>query len=299
VTPEGRSYPPGQYPQATPQQITPGYLSTMGIPLLAGREFTTADRAESMPVVIVSKRLAEMFWPNENPVGRRMKVSAQSLPFMTVVGVVGDFRSRGFDDTPEPTFYVPYDQTGVSGYYQPPALSIVLRTRGEPALLASSLRDAVRALDRTVPVSNIRTMEQILGTSVANRRFSTMLLAGFATLALVLAGIGTYGVISYGVTQRSFEIGVRMALGAGERSVLVLVMSEGLRMSVIGLGVGLVASIGLGRGIRALLVGVPIVDAPTLLVASAALLAVALVACIIPARRAMTVSPVAVMRGDG
>jgi ABC-type antimicrobial peptide transport system permease subunit len=126
-----------------------------------------------------------------------------------------------------------------------------------------------------------------------------MLLAGFATLALVLAGIGTYGVISYGVTQRSFEIGVRMALGAGERSVLVLVMSEGLRMSVIGLGVGLVASIGLGRGIRALLVGVPIVDAPTLLVASAALLAVALVACIIPARRAMTVSPVAVMRGDG
>jgi len=298
VTQEGHPYPPGQAPQATPQQITPGYLGTMGIPLLAGRDFTAADRAGSVPVVIVSKRLGELFWPNENPIGRRMRVSSE-LPFMTVVGVVGDFRSRGFDDTPEPTFYLPYSQTGVSGFYQPSALSIVLRTRGDPTLLAASLRDAVHALDRTIPVSNIRTMEEIVGTSVANRRFSTMLLAGFAALALLLAGIGTYGVISYGVTQRSFEIGVRMALGAGERSVLALVMSEGLRMSVIGLGLGLVASVALGRGIRALLVGVPVVDAPTLLVASGMLLAVALIACVIPARRATTVSPIAVIRGQG
>jgi putative ABC transport system permease protein len=140
-------------------------------------------------------------------------------------------------------------------------------------------------------------MEQIVGISIANRRFSTALLAGFAALALLLAGIGTYGVISYGVSQRRFEIGVRMALGAGERSVLTLVMSEGLRMSVVGLGLGLVASVALGRGLRALLVGVSPIDAPTLFVASCALLTVALLACLIPARRATTVSPVTVIRG--
>jgi ABC-type antimicrobial peptide transport system permease subunit len=159
------------------------------------------------------------------------------------------------------------------------------------------MRDAVHALDRTAPVSEIRTMEQIVGISVANRRFTTALLAGFAVLALLLAGIGTYGVISYGVSQRSFEIGVRMALGAGERSVLALVMSEGLRMSAVGLGLGLVASIALGRGLGALLVGVSPIDVPTLFVASCALLTVSLLACLIPARRATTVSPITVIRG--
>lgn len=295
--PEGRVFPPGQIPDAVPQEISPGYIRAMGLTLIAGRDFSSSDRAGSTPVVIVSKGLAKFFWPNEDPLGKRMKLGTPEKPWMTVVGVVSDIRARGFDDTPEPTMYFAYAQSANSGYYQPRAMSLVVRTAADPAALATPMRDAVHALDRTAPVSEIRTMEQIVGISVANRRFSTALLAGFAVLALLLAGIGTYGVISYGVSQRSFEIGVRMALGAGERSVLALVMSEGLRMSAVGLGLGLVASIALGRGLGALLVGVSPIDVPTLFVASCALLTVSLLACLIPARRATTVSPITVIRG--
>ena len=297
VLPEGRPFVPGQSPQAVPQQITPGYVRAMGLTLLTGRDFTSADRTETAPVVIVSKRLADLFWPNESAIGRRMKLGNPTMPWMTVIGVVSDIRSRGFGDTPEPTMYFAYAQSGKTGYFQPRAMSLVVRASSDPASLATAMRDAVHALDRTVPVSDVRTMEQIVGISIADRRFSTALLAGFAVLALALAGIGTYGVISYGVTQRSFEIGVRIALGAGDRSVLALVMSEGLRMSILGLGLGLVASIALGRALRALLVGVSAIDLPTLLMASLALVSVALLACIIPARRATTVSPITVMRG--
>jgi predicted lysophospholipase L1 biosynthesis ABC-type transport system permease subunit len=193
--------------------------------------------------------------------------------------------------------YFAYAQTGKTAYSQPRAMALVIRTTGDPASIAPAVRSAVRRLDPTVPVAHERTMGQIVGISVADRRFSTALLAGFAALALLLAGIGIYGVISYGVTQRHFEIGVRIALGAGDRSVLALILSEGLRMSLIGLGVGVIASLALGRAIRAMLVDVPAIDLPTLAVASAALLAVALLAAFVPARRATTVSPIAIMRG--
>jgi predicted permease len=299
VHPEGRAFVPGQMPEAVPQQISAGYLRAMGLSVLAGRDFATDDRLGSEPVVIVSKSLADRFWPNEHAVGKRLKLGNPSAPWLNVVGVVSDIRSRGFGDTPEPTMYFAYDQTSQVAYFQPSALSIVIRTRGEPTTIAPALRAAVRELDRTVPVSSIRTMDAIVGISVADRRFSTALLAGFAALALLLAGVGTYGVISYGVTQRSFEIGVRIALGAGDRSVLALVMSEGLGMSVAGLALGLVASAGLGRGIRSLLVGVSAIDVPTLISAATALLVVAFLACLIPARRATSVSPLTVMRGDG
>jgi putative ABC transport system permease protein len=295
--PEGRAFVPGQMPGVVPQQMTPGAIRAMGLTLHAGRDFAAGDGLASAPVVIVSRSLAERFWPNESALGKRMKLGNPSAPWMTVVGVVSDIRSRGFGDTPEPTMYFSYAQSGRTGYYEPLAMSVLLRTRGDPSRLADAVRTAVRALDRTVPVSNVRTMEQIVGISVADRRFSAALLAGFAALALLLAGIGTYGVISYGVTQRHFEIGVRIALGAGQRSVLALVMSEGLRMSVVGLAVGLAASVALGYGIRALLVGVSVIDVPTLVAASLALLLVALVACLVPARRATTVSPITVMRG--
>jgi putative ABC transport system permease protein len=298
VYPEGRVFVPGQMPSAVPQTITPGYLRAMRLPLIAGRDFAPTDRPDATPVVIVSKRLADLFWPNENPVGKRMKLGSPNMPWMTVVGVVGDIHARGFGDTPEPTMFFAYAQSGKTGYFQPPAMSLVIRTTGDPAAVTSALRNAVRALDRTVPVANVRTLEEIVGISIADRRFSTALLAGFALLALLLAGIGTYGVISYGVSQRSFEIGVRIALGAGERSVLALVMSEGLRMSVAGLALGLIASVALGRGLRSLLVGVSMIDAPTLLVASVALVLVALLACLVPARRATMMSPIVVMRGE-
>jgi putative ABC transport system permease protein len=298
VRPEGRDFAPGQSPEATPQWATPGYFRTMGIPILAGREFEPADQPETTPVIIVSKRLADRFWPNENALGRRVRLGNPTAPWLTVVGVVGDIRSHGFAEPPEPMMYFAYAQSAKTSYYQPSAMGLILRTNGDPSLLATPLRQVVQGLDPMVPVSEVRTMDQITGTSVANRRFSTALLAGFAALALLLAGIGTYGVIAYGVTQRSFEIGVRIALGAGERSVLALVLSEAMRLCAIGIVLGLVGSAVVGRGLRALLVGVSPVDLPALLIASAALMVVALLACLVPARRALAIDPIAVMRAE-
>jgi predicted permease len=287
----------GRNPQLTPQWTTPNYFRTMGIPVLAGREFEPTDQPEATPVVILSRRAADVFWPNETPIGRRVKLAGPTAPWLTIVGIVGDIRSHGVAEPTEPMIYFPYAQSAKSSYWQPSAMSLLIRTSGDPATAAAPLRQIVRSLDRMIPVFYVRPMDQVVGISIANRRFSTALLAGFGALALLLAGIGTYGVIAYGVTQRSFEIGVRIALGAGDRSVLALVLSEGLRMCALGIGLGILASAIVGRGLRALLVGVSPVDVPALMVASAALVVVAMLACWIPARRAMAVDPISVIRG--
>jgi putative ABC transport system permease protein len=211
--------------------------------------------------------------------------------------MVDDIRSHGMAEPTEPMIYFAYAQSAKTAYWQPSAMAVLIRTTGDPATAAGPLRDIVHSLDRMIPVFYVRPMDQLVGISIANRRFSTLLLAGFGALALVLAGIGTYGVIAYGVTQRSFEIGVRIALGAGERSVLALVLSEGLRMCIIGIVLGLFVSAIVGRGLRALLVGVSPLDVPALMVASVALLVVAVLACLVPARRALAVDPISVMRG--
>ncbi len=283
------------WPSAVPQQATPGYLKAIGLTLISGRDFTTEDREGSLPVAIVSERFAAVAFPGVNPLGKRFKLGGPG-PWMTIVGVVRDIRSRGFDDTPEPTMYFPFAQTASSAYFMPRSMSILLRVDGNPESIAPSLREIVRSLDRNVPLSDVRTLESVVGTSVSSRRFNTGLLAGFASLALVLAGIGTYGVISFAVSQRSHEIGVRMALGAEHRSVLMLVMSEGLRLCIVGVGIGLTTSIAVGQAIRALLVGVPPFDVLTLAVTAVLLIAVGALASALPARRAMSVSPTDTLR---
>jgi putative ABC transport system permease protein len=301
--PEGRAYGSGSdnsadQPSAVPQQVTPGYFSAAGIPLKAGRQFTAADRDGTEPVAIVSAEMAKETWPGDNPIGKRFRVgSGTELPLMTVVGVAGDIRARGFTDTPEPTMYFPHAQSGRTTFFMPRGMSLVIRTNGSPISLASPVRQAVRALDPAAPVSEVRTMEEVVGTSVATRRFSTSLLTGFAILALVLAGIGTYGVIAYGVAQRTYEIGVRMALGAERSSVVRLVMIEGIRMCALGLAIGLGGSVAIARAMRALLVDVPAVDAPSLMGTSVLLCVVALLASAIPAWRALGVSPTEALRG--
>ena len=193
--------------------------------------------------------------------------------------------------------YFSFAQSGTSAFFTPRNVTILARTTGDPLTLSSSLQSIVHALDKTAPVSEIRTLEQVVGTSVSTRRFNTALLAGFALLALILAGIGTYGVISYGVTQRSFEIGVRMALGAEDRSVVALVMSEGMRLAVLGLIAGLALSVAVARAMRALLIGVSTLDVPSLVITAVMLIVVATAATLLPARRALRVSPLDVMRG--
>jgi putative ABC transport system permease protein len=294
---EGRSYTMGSVPTAVPHHVTPGYFAAMGQRILAGRDFARSDRADAPYVAIVSSRFARTHWPGEDAIGQRFHVMGGNTPFMTVVGVVSDVRARGFDDTAEPTMYFPYDQAPKTAMYAPRAMALAVRADVTPMSLEGALRSSVRALDRTTPVSEVRTLADVVGTSVASRKFSTELLLAFAALALALAGIGTYGVISYGVSQRTYEIGVRMALGAERRTVLFLVLSEGMQMCLIGLGIGIVGSIAAATAIRAMLVGVSPVDVPTLALVCVVLMGVAVAASLLPAWRAMEVSPTEALRG--
>jgi predicted permease len=293
--PEGGNYPDGRWPLAEPQQATPGYFEAIGIPIIAGRGFIASDAASAPLVAVVSKSFAQLAWPGKNAMGQRFRLGGDS-PSITVIGIAGDIQARGFGDRPEPTMYFAHAQAGKSAYYTARSMALIVRVAGDPDLFAASLRNVVHSIDRNVPVSEVRTLQQVVGTSVSTRRFNTALLAGFAALALLLAGIGTYGVISYGVTQRSFEIGVRMALGAEHRSVFALVMSEGMRLTIVGLGMGLVVSAGAGRAIRSMLVGIPPVDAPSLILTAVLLIVVATVASAVPARRALRVSPLDALR---
>ena len=294
--PESGNYPDGQWPSAVPQQITPGYLAAAGQPLRDGRDVLPTDGPDAPLVALVSESFAKLAWPGRRAVGRRFRLGGDS-PYTTVVGVVADIRAGGFTGTPEPAMYFPHAQAMHNAYFLPRAMAVLLRTTGDPARLAPAVRAAVRALEPSAPVSEVRTLEAVVATSVASRRFSTSLLAAFAALALLLAGIGTYGVISYGVSQRAFELGVRMALGAERGTVLRLVVIEGLRMCAVGLAVGLAGSVLVARAIRAMLVGVSPVDLPTLGGVCVVLLGVAVLASLVPARRAMGVDPTAALRG--
>jgi putative ABC transport system permease protein len=295
--PDGRTYHDydGRWPSAVPQQVTPGYFEAAGIRMIAGRDFTNADQAGASLVAVVSEKFAELAWPSQNAIGKRFGLGPD---FLTVVGVVADIRQRGYGDIPEPTMYFPHAQSAQSAYYMPVAMSLLVRTAGDPMAFVPAIRAAVRRLDANVPVSEVRTLDYIVGTSVANRRFSTSLLLGFAALALLLAGIGTYGVMSYGVAQRRFEIGVRMALGAERHRVVSMVLREGALLAVIGLGIGLGGALVIGRLIRSLLVGVSPFDAPTFVAVAIVLVLVALLAALVPARRASGVSPVDALRSD-
>jgi predicted permease len=294
---EGTSYdrlPKG--PTAVPQKVTTGYFKAMGMPIVAGRDFSSDDRPGGPYVAIVSKALGRELWGDADPLGKRFRMGGGST-FMTVVGVVNDTRSRGFDDTPEPTMYLPYPQTREAAYTMPASMNLVVRTAGDPLAIARQVKAIVTSLDATIPVSNVRTLEQVVGTSVANRRFSTALLGAFAALALVLAGIGIYGVISYGVSERRFEIGVRMALGAERGVVLASVLGDGVRMAVVGVVVGIAGSVAVARVLRSMLVGVPAVDLVTFGIVAVCLVAVAAVASLAPARRATEVSAMEALRG--
>ena len=185
----------------------------------------------------------------------------------------------------------PHAQTRTSAYFMPRAMSLVIRTSGDPVLVGNRVRAIVKELNPAIPVSEVRTLEQVVGTFVANRRFSTALIAAFAALALALAGIGIYGVISYGVSERTYEIGVRIALGAERSSVLALVVQDGVRMALVGAVIGLAGALAMARAIQSLLVGVSTVDVATMVIVRGALAAVVVVASVVPARRALGVSP--------
>jgi predicted permease len=285
-------------PSAMPQKVTPGYFEAMGIRVLRGRSFTDADRAQAPLVAVVNETMEKRLWAGKSAIGGTVKMLAEEAPWATVVGVVRDVRSQGFLNEVPATMYFPQAQAGRTAWYVPSQMWIVARTRGEPAAIASSVRAIIREIEPSTPIATVQTMDEAVAASVASRRFTTSLIAGFAVIAVLLAGLGVYGVITYSVNQRQFEMGIRMALGATPSHVVNQILGEGLWTGAIGAAIGLVAAWGATRLLTATLVDVKPGDPLTLSVVTLVLLTVALLAAWIPARRASAVDPAKTIRAE-
>lgn len=292
------------------QQASPRFFRTLGIPLTIGRQFNEQDIDGALPVVIISESMAKRYWPDQDPLGRRIKWGNKEFgsPWMSVVGVVGDVRMRGLDTPPKPTLYVPHLQLGepvktLAGVTlrdlmadDARSIDLAVRSASGASGLASAIREAVWAVDPNQPVTRVKTMEQVLADTMVVQRFSTWLLTGFAGIALALAAAGIFGVISYSVSQRTHEIGIRMALGANRSDVMKLVVGRGMVPALAGLGIGISGAIALTRLMSSLVFRVSVTDPVTFGVVASLLLIVAIAACYVPARRAANVDPIEALR---
>src|ERR1043165_1978766 len=306
---EGRPDPPqGQHQQAATRAVSNDYFRTMQIPLRKGRFFSNADARVALPLirwfeqqpfpehfndpqpvpaVIINETMARIYFPNEDPLGKRLRVVLS--PWMTVIGVIGDVHHNGLNVAPNPEIYLAESQEPQS------SLAVMARTSGDPLQLAGAAREQVKAIDKDLPVT-VTTMDQIFSDSVAGQRFNTSLLGIFAAVALLLAMIGVFGVINYSVAQRTHEIGIRIALGAQRGDVFKLVVGQGLVLALVGIALGAVGAFALTRLIAGLLYGVSPTDGPTFVMVSLIVSAVAFLACYLPARRATKVDPLVALR---
>jgi putative ABC transport system permease protein len=274
-------------PLADFRVISPTYFQLMGIPVLQGRALSTTDQADKQRVVVINQAFADRYWPGENPLGRRLRTDED---WLTVVGIVGNIRQSGLDQEAAPHVYAPYWQTPVA------RTGVLVRTTVEPLSLVAALRQQVLALDASQPIYNIHTLEELIAGSLAARRLNLLLLGVFALIALVLAAVGIYGVISYAVAQRQHEIGIRLALGAQRRDVLTLIIKQGMTPVVVGMGIGMAGTLLLTRGLATLVAGIGATDPLTLTGIAVLLGLVALLACYFPARRASNVDPLVALR---
>ncbi|HET9180433.1 MAG TPA: ABC transporter permease [Terriglobia bacterium] len=290
---EGGTRPPGF--MVDKPCVSPGYFRVMGIPLLRGREFTEEDTATAPGVVIVSESVARTLWPGKDPIGKRISMEDEPGPkdWLTVVGIVGDIKQQGLAKKSEPAIYQPYSQAANPFFLS--HMTFVVRTALPPESVAGSLRAVLRNVDKNQPVS-IASMNSVIAVTTAEPRFQTRLLTTFALMALVLTIVGIYGVLAYSVAQRTHEIGIRVALGAQKRDVLGMVIGQGLKLALIGVAIGVAGALALTRFLASLLYGVKPTDPLTFVAVSLTLIAVALVACYIPARRAAKVDPMVALR---
>jgi len=281
---------PAEAPSAERYGISPEYLRAMGIPVLRGRSFSDEDTAGKPLVVLIGATLAKRYWPNEDPIGKRVRLGDSTGPLRTIVGIVGDVDHQGLDAPPDIQVYTPQAQ------FTDSFMQLVVRTKVDPASLTAAVRNEIRAVDADIPVYQIATMRQLVSSSVAQRRFTLVLIAAFAAIALLMSAIGIYGVMSYAVSQRTQEIGIRVALGAQTRDVLKLVLNRGMALAGAGVAVGLAGAFALTRLMEGMLFGIRATDPLTFAGVALLLILVALLACYIPARRATRVDPMVALR---
>jgi putative ABC transport system permease protein len=282
---------PGEQPVTQTFVIAQGYFAAMGIPLVRGRTFDTRDRDGASLVTIVNQELASRYFPGEDPVGKRLHIMwGRPEANYEIVGVVGSIRHVALEKAPEPAVFLA-NQQEPSG-----ASNLVIRSSGDPMRLVPAIRSEIRAIERDIPISEVRTMDQYLARSVGQPRFNLTLIGTFAALALLLAAVGLFGVISYSVAQRTQEIGIRRALGAADGRVVAMVLKEGMMLASAGVVLGLAGAFALTRFLESLLFGTTPTDAATFASVATLLVTITLVACYLPARRAARVDPMVALR---
>ena len=284
--------PPGQEVEANIRTVNDTYFQTLGVPLLAGRMFDESDKTGSQDVVIIGKSVADKVFPGRDPVGRKIKYTALDSEALLIVGVVGDVKITGLDQAIKPVLYYPFRQSASI------FANLVVRTKGDPTVLANAVRSEVRNIEPGAAILNVNSMDEMISQTPASfmRRFPALLISIFAAVALLLASIGIYGVVSYSVSQQTHFIGIRMALGASPTDILKMVMKQGVVLALLGVGIGVTAAFGLMRLLRDLLFEVKTTDVSTFVFVSAVLFVVALLACFLPARRATKVDPLVALR---
>jgi putative ABC transport system permease protein len=287
---EGRVYPKAHGDNADFRQATPGLLSALRIPVISGRWFNATDTATAPGTAVVNQEFARKYFSGNNPLGNHVHVIGDPVKTREIVGVIETIKHGSLGESPRAAMYIPVDQ------YPPPDMNVVVRSSGNPLELSSALRDAVQSLDPNQAISTIRSMDEVVSGSVAQPRFASQILALFAVLALVLAAVGLYGLIAYTVTQRTHELGIRMALGATPRDVLKLVIGQGLKLALAGAAIGIVGALALTSLMQGLLFQVSPTDPITFISVAGLLTVVALAASYLPARRAMRIDPMIALR---
>jgi putative ABC transport system permease protein len=290
---EGRApVAPDQEPSCNYYSVSPDYFRAMGIRLIRGRLFTAQDNGKTPPVAVINETMVRQFFPNEDPMGKQIRIGTDTKSVREVVGIVGDIKQYGVDKTAMSQVYVPFPQDPFT------QVNLVVRTSGSPAAMLGALRPAVHAVDQDQPVGEIRPLEEILADTISRQRFAMLLLTVFSSVALVIAAVGIYGVMAYNVVQRTGEFGIRMALGAQQRDVLRLVLAQGGKLIGLGLGIGLLATLAASRAMRSMLFNTSAYDPLTLAGITLILGAVALIACFFPANRATKVNPIEALRAE-
>jgi putative ABC transport system permease protein len=294
--PEHPALHDSEAPYANYSFISPGYLASIGAQLLRGRDIRDGDNLQGMPVTIINSTMARQYFPGEDPIGKQVGVGSTRYPVRTIIGIVADIKHESLREPAAPEMLVPYTQNEIKIWPSMQSMQYAVRTKADPESAGLSIQDAVHAVDPDLPVAKMATLTTLVNNSVVADRLATLLVGSFGILALILASIGLYGVISYSVMQRTAEIGVRIALGASRTRIFVMVIGQAARLACIGIVIGLVAALASTHLMTRFLFGVRAADPVTFAVVAGLLVMIALLACYLPARKAMNIEPVLALR---